>query len=288
MNNSNVTDNIWLDGSILSIEDANISPLTHGLHYGTGAFEGIRVYNGNIFKLQQHLERFLNSSKILLMEFEFSIEELTKACEKIIKLNNITEGYLRPLVFLGSQSMVMGADNKVHVMIISRTRPSPYLSNLVDKKSLSLNISSTIKPSPESFPYKAKASGLYLLNHIAKKRAIAQNYDDSLMLDYRNFIAEATTSNFFIVKNKMLYTPTTECCLDGITRRTIIEIAKENNISVFEKHLTLEDIETADEAFLCGTAAEMNAISSIENKKFSNNPMSQFLYSKFYQLTQNL
>jgi branched-chain amino acid aminotransferase len=288
MNNHNTTTYLWLDGKSLAKDETSISPLTHGLHYGTGAFEGIRVYHGKIFKLTEHIERFINSAKILMIDIAFSAAELMQACEEIIKLNQITDGYIRPLVFLGDQRIEIGEDNNVHVMIACWKRPSPYFTTLIEKKPLRLNISSIIKPAPESFTYGAKASGLYILNHLAKKRAIAEGYDDSLMIDYRSFISEATTANFFMVKDGTLYTPTTECCLNGITRQVVIKISQENNIKVIEKHLSLADLKEADEAFLTGTAAEINAIFSIADYQFAANPISQFIYSKFYQLTQSL
>ncbi len=284
----NVKDNIyvWLDGKTLAKAAINIGPLTHGLHYGTGAFEGIRIYNGKIFKLKEHIDRLFLSAKTLMMELNFSIAEVMQACEQIALQNNVSDGYIRPLIFLGDQRIAIGAENNVHLMIACWSRPSPYLKTLVEKKPLRLKFSSLVKPAAESFLYSTKASGLYILNHLAKKRAISQGYDDALMLDHRAFIAEATTSNFFMVKDNKLYTPIAECCLNGITRQVIIEIAKANNIEVTEKYITREELSEADEAFLTGTAAEINAICSIAEYKYNDNPISQLLYDKLYQLTQ--
>lgn len=278
---------IWLNGEFLPMNEANINPLTHGLHYGTGAFEGVRVYNGKIFQLEEHIKRLFSSAKILMMDIPFLFDQVIEACLEIVKHNNIIDGYLRPLIFLGDQQISIGSENYSNIMLACWPRPSPYCKTLLDKKPLRLKVSSLVRPSAESFPYQAKASGLYILNHIAKKRAIAQNYDDAIMLDYRGYISEATTSNFFMVKNGDIYTPTTECCLDGITRKTIIKIARENNIKVVEKHITIEDLNDSDEAFLTGTAAEMNPIASIAEYVYKENPISQMLYLKFYQLTQS-
>lgn len=278
---------IWLDGKILAKTAANISPLTHGLHYGTGAFEGIRIYNGRIFKLKEHIDRLFLSAKILMMAINFSIAEVMEACQQIAIENKVSDGYIRPLIFLGDENIAIGAENKVHLMIACWKRSSPYLKTLMEKKALSLKISSFIKPAAESFLYSTKASGLYVLNHIAKKQATSKGYDDALMLDYRRFIAEATTSNFFMVKANKLYTPIAECCLNGITRQVIIEIAKANDIEVIEKYITPAELGEADEAFLTGTVAEINAISSIAEYKYANNPVSQLLYDRFYQLTQS-
>jgi len=279
---------IWLDGNFLLRESAKIDLLTHGLHYGTGAFEGIRVYNGKIFKLIEHIDRLFNSAKILLMEIAHNKAEIMDACLEIVKLNNIRDGYIRPLIFLNNQNTFVGADNKVQTMIACWPRPNIYQSDLLNKKALNLSISPFIKPAPESQPYEAKASGLYLINHLAKRKAINTGYDDSLMIDYRGFIAEATTSNFFMVKNDILYTPLPECCLKGVTRQVVIDIAKENKIEVKESHLMTEELSNASEAFLTGTAAEITAISSIEQYKFNAGPVSKLIYQCFYQLTMNL
>ncbi len=278
---------LWLNGAFIHENQANISPLTHGLHYGTGAFEGVRVYNGKIFYLEKHIKRLFNSAKILLMNIPFIMDHIMEACLEIVKLNYIDNGYIRPLIFLGDQQMFIGAENKVNIMIACWSRSSIYHKTLAEKKSLRLEISSFIRPPAGSFPYEAKASGLYILNHLAKKRAITQHYDDALMLDYRGYISEATTSNFFMVKDGELHTPTTECCLDGITRQIVIKLAKENNIRVVEKHISIECLKQSDEAFLTGTVAEITAIDSIAEHVYKNNPISQMLYSKFYQLTQS-
>ena len=278
---------LWLNGTFIHVNQANISPLTHGLHYGTGAFEGIRVYNGKIFHLEKHIKRLFNSAKILLMDIPFIMEHVVEACLEIVELNYINDGYIRPLIFLGDQQMAIGAENEVNIMIACWSRSSIYHKTLVEKESLRLKISSLIRPPAESFPYEAKASGLYILNHLAKKRAIMQDYDDAIMLDYRGHVSEATTSNFFMVKDGELHTPTTECCLDGVTRQIVIKLAKENNIKVVEKHISMECLKQSDEAFLTGTVAEITPIASIAEHMYKNNPISQMLYSKFYQLTQS-
>jgi branched-chain amino acid aminotransferase len=278
---------IWLDGKFFLEDEVKIGPKTHGLHYGTGAFEGVRVYNGKIFKLEEHINRLFNSAKILSMNIPFIEDQVIEAALEVVKRNDINDGYLRPLIFLGDQRMAIGSENITNIMLSCWPRPSPYCKTLLEKKALRLDISSSIRPPAESFPYEAKASGLYILNHLAKKKALAAGYDDALMLDYRGYVSEATTANFFMVKNGELYTPTTECCLDGITRQIIIKIAKESNIKVIKKHITMEDVFQADEAFLTGTAAEITAITSIAEHEYKNNPISQMLYLKFYQLSRS-
>lgn len=286
MQNSPSINHVWFNGKFFPKNEIKIDILTHGLHYGTGAFEGIRFYNGKIFKLEEHIVRLFNSAKILLMDIPFSFENITQACLEIIKLNNLKDGYIRPLIFLDNQSTAIGAENKVNVMITCWGRTTPYFSDIKDKKSLRLNISSIIKPSPKSIPYEVKASGLYIINHLAKKRSFNEGYDDCLMLDYRGYIAEATTSNFFMIKNNILYTPIPECCLNGVTRQVIIEIAQNNNVKVIEKYILPEELSDAEEAFLTGTACEIHPISSINQYEFKDNPITQMIYSKFYKLTQ--
>lgn len=278
---------VWLDGKFFHEDEVKIGPKTHGLHYGTGALEGIRVYNGKIFKLKEHIKRLFNSAKILTMHIPFIKDQIMEASIELVKLNNIDDGYLRPLIFLGDQRMAIGSENITNIMLSCWLRSTPYYENLLEKKSLSLEISSLVRASPESFPYGAKASGLYILNHVAKRRAIGKGYDDALMLDYRGYVAEATTSNFFIVKDGVIFTPTTECCLSGITRQIVIQIAQENGIEVIEKHITMEEVKKADEAFLTGTAAEITAISAIADYEYKDNPISQLIYSKYYQLTRS-
>jgi branched-chain amino acid aminotransferase len=280
---------VWYNGNFFPKDQCPISPLSHGLHYGTGAFEGIRVYNGKIFKLAEHIERLFNSAKMLTFEIPFLGLHITDACKKLIEINNIKDGYIRPLIFLDDARMEIGNRvNATNVLIACWPRNDQYHSNLADKKSYSLTISSIMKIPPKSFPYNAKATGLYAINHLAKKDAIDKGYDDALMLDYKDMVAEATTSNFFMVKDNQLHTPTTECCLNGITRQTIIQIAKDHSIDVIERDISLEDLKTASEAFLCGTVSEITAISSINGHKYGDNPLTQKLYKHFYQLTQSI
>lgn len=280
---------VWYNGKFFIKDQCPISPLSHGLHYGTGAFEGIRVYNGKIFKLTEHIERLFNSAKTLTFEIPFIAIHIAEACKKLIEINNIQDGYIRPLIFLDDTRMDIGNKfNATNILIACWQRKDQYHSNLADKKSYNLTISSIMKIPPKSFPYIAKATGLYAINHLVRKDAIDKGYDDALMLDYKDMVAEATTSNFFMVKDNQLHTPTTECCLNGITRQTIIQIAKDNDIYVIERDISIEDLASANEAFLCGTVSEITAISSINDYKYGDNPITQKLYKHFYQATQSI
>ncbi len=277
---------IWLDGDFIIKDASKICHLTHALHYGAGAFECIGVLNGKIFKLREHIERLFHSADILLMDVPFFSGHLISACQELIKLNKIKDGYIKPLIFLESGGIAVVAGGKAHIMMVCLDSPSPFFATLCEKKSLRLKVSSLAKPVPTLFPYSVKTSGLHILNHVVKKRAINKGYDDALLLDYRGCIAEATTSNFFMVKNDIIYTPTTECCLDGITRQTVIEIAKKIGLDVIERHIFKKDLSVADEVFLTGTTSGICAVEAIEDYQYKNNPVSQLLYSKFYELMQ--
>lgn len=280
---------VWYNGNFFIKDQCPISPLSHGLHYGTGAFEGIRVYNGKIFKLEEHIERLFLSAKMLTFEIPFLAQHIADICKELIKINDIQNGYIRPLIFLDDTRMEIGNKfNNTNVLIACWPRNDQYHSSLAGKKSYNLTISSIMRIPPKAFPYKAKATGLYVINHLVRKDAIDKGYDDALMLDYKDMIAEATTSNFFMVKDNQLHTPTTECCLNGITRQTIIQIAKNNDIEVIERNITPEELPSASEAFLCGTVSEITAISSINGHKYGNNPITQKLYEYFYQATQSI
>jgi branched-chain amino acid aminotransferase len=278
---------LWLNGDFVKQKFVDIDRLTQDLYYKAGAFERVRIYNGKIFKLKEHIEQLVYSANILLMNHAFSIANIEQACIDLVARNNIENGYIKLLIFLDSNYST-DAENIVQVMIIGWNRIPSYSDDLTKKKSLNIKFSSIVKPPPRSFPYSTQISGLYLLNDIAKKRAINAGYDDALLFDYRGYSADATSSNFFIVKDGVLSTPTTECCFGGTTRQQVIDIAKENSIEVSERHITKLEVSEADEAFLTGTAIEIEVIKSISDYEYNHNPVTQLLYSKFYQLTQNL
>lgn len=283
--NKNLEQYIWLNGEFISAPKDKIDVLSHELYYGLGAFEEVRFYNGKAFNLDKHLELLFKSCKALSLNAPFSFQEIKDACIEIIKINKIEDGYIKPLVFLGNKDVTIGAENYINILIGCWSSISPFSKSLCDKSPLKLCISSAVKTSFNLLPYQVKASGLNILNQIAEKQAITQGYDGSLILDYRGYISESTLGNFFIVKNKTIYTPIPEYCFEGITRKIVIEIAIENNIEVQEKYITLEDLADADEAFITSTVSEISAITSIGDYIFKNNPISEFIYSKFYQLT---
>ncbi len=275
---------IWCNNQILIDKGAN-APLLHILH-NTGVCEIIRVYNGSLFMLDKHIERLFLSAKALMIEISFSVDQVKHACLSIIELNKIDNGSIRPSISLTRNQQT--SKTNIEILITHKNRTNTYSTNLSDKKALKINISSFIKPLSQDFLYSIQSSALCVLNHLAKKKSVTEGYDDSLILDCRRFIADATASNFFLIKNNIIYTPTTECCINGITRELILGLAQKEGIKTVEKHLTTEELLDSDEAFLCNTSIEINPIASIENKIYHNNPISQFLYSKFYQLTQEI
>ena len=277
---------IWLDGKHQKKIDTEL--LISNLDYSAGISEIIRVYNGKIFQLEQHLKRILASSKIIMMNINFSIKELTEACLELVKLNQLENGYIRLLLFLSDKYTIKNADEGIHVMLTCRKNLTADHVNLTEKKALRFNIASITKPSPDFHPYHVKANGLYLMHYVAKKHAIESGYDDSLMFDHRGFVADTSSANFFMVKDISLYTPTTKCCLDGITRQNIIDIARQNNIEVIEKDITREELFESDEAFAVNTIDDITPIASILAHEYKANPVSQLLYSKLYQQTQEL
>jgi branched-chain amino acid aminotransferase len=277
---------IWLDGKHQKKIDTEL--LISDLDYSAGISEIIRVYNGNIFQLELHLKRIIASSEMIMMNINFSIKELMEACLELVESNHIENGYIRLLLFLSDQYTTRNADEGIHVMLTCRNNLTADHVNLTEKKALRLNISSIIKPSPEFQPYHVKANGLYIMHYVAKKHAIEAGYDDSLMFDYHGFVADTSSANFFMVKDVSLYTPTTKCCLDGITRQNVIDIAKQNNIEVIEKDITREELFESDEAFAVNTIDDITPIASILSHEYKANPVSQLIYSKLYQQTQEL
>lgn len=272
---------IWMNGKLIPWQDAKTHIMDHGLHYASSVFEGERVYNSKIFKLQQHTIRLFNSAKLLGFEIPYSVEEIINATNEVIKAQKIENGYVRPIAWGGSDSMSIGLPNKINVAIACWEIPS-YLDK---KNELSkLCYSKWIKADPRSMPSQSKAGGLYITCNLSKKYAKDNGYDDAILLDYRGYVAEATVANLFMVKNKIIYTPIPDCFLNGITRQTIIEIAKSLDIEVIEKYITKEELEDADEIFLTGTAIEIRPIGYILEKQYQIGEITELLIEEYHKL----
>ncbi len=260
---------IWFNGKTVDWENANIHILNHGLHYASCVFEGERVYDGEIFKLEEHTKRLFYSATRMGIKVPYTEDEINDASKKIINIQKVQNGYVRPVIWRGSEMMAISAQkNKIHVAIATWEWGS-YFDPKLKLKGIKLNISKWRRPAPNTIPWDTKASGLYMICTLSKHEAEAQGFTDSLMLDYEGNIAEATGANIFF-KNKLgeLHTPIPDSFLDGITRREIIKIAKSKGVKVFERKIKPEEIKNFVGCFLTGTAAEVTPVSKIAEYDF--------------------
>lgn len=259
---------IWFDGQMVPWGDAKIHVLTHGLHYASCVFEGQRAYGGKVFKLREHTNRLIQSGQTLDFTIPYSADEIDEACRQVLAKNNLVDAYMRPVAWRGSEELsVPGRNNKVHLAIASWVWPS-YFSVEEKLKGIRLEWSKWKRPSPETIPCTAKAAGLYMICTLSKDAAMANGFADALMLDYRGYVAEATGANVFFVKGDEIHTPTPDCFLNGITRQTVIGLAKENGYKVIERHIKPEELSKFDECFLTGTAAELTPVSQVSEFMF--------------------
>ena len=260
---------IWFNGQLVNWSDVKIHVLSHGLHYASCVFEGERVYDGEIFKLEEHTERLFHSASRLGFKIPYSQESLNKACRDIVAAQKVKNGYVRPVVWRGSEMMAISAQKtKIHVAIATWEWGSYFDPNL-KLKGIKLDISKWRRPAPDTIPWDTKASGLYMICTLSKHEAEKKGFTDSLMLDYKGDVAEATGANIFF-KNKSgeLHTPIPDSFLDGITRRCIIDIAKSKNIKIVERKIKPEEMANFVGCFLTGTAAEVTPVSQIDTYKF--------------------
>ena len=255
---------IWYNNDLVDWQEAKLHVLSHGLHYGSFVFEGLRVYGGDIFKLEEHIERLFHSAKIMDIKIPYSKDEINTATKKIVSVQNVQNGYVRPFAWRGSEMMAVSAQQtKIHIAIAT-WEWGTYFDPKLKTEGIKLNISKWRRPAPDTIPWDTKASGLYMICTLSKHAAEREGYTDSLMLDHEGNVAEATGANiFFKDKNGELHTPTPDCFLDGITRRTVIEIAKSKNIKVNERKISPDELSNFVGCFLTGTAAEVTSISRI-------------------------
>jgi len=260
---------IWMDGKLVEWRSANIHVLTHGLHYASSVFEGERAYNGRIFKGTEHSKRLEFSATTLGMKLPYSTAELDAAKQLTLQKNGLTDAYIRPVAWRGSEMMGVSAQaNTIHVAIAVWEWPS-YFSAEAKMKGIRLTLSDWRRPSPDSAPVHAKAAGLYMICTLAKHKAEAAGYQDALMYDYRGYVAEATGANVFIAIDGKLHTPTADCFLNGLTRQTAIELARRNGIEVIERHIQPDELAKGTEVFLTGTAAEITPVGEIGAHRFT-------------------
>ena len=285
---------IWLDGRMVDWREANVHVLTHTLHYGVGVFEGVRAYNTpkgpSIFRLQDHTDRLFKSAGIVNMEIPYAKETINNAHIDVVNLNNLKESYIRPMCFYGSEGMGLRADNlKVHTMVAAWEWPS-YMEPEAREKGIKVKVSS-YKRQVRNPVASAKVNGNYVNSIVALNEALEAGFDEALLLDEEENVAEGSGENFFIVKNGILKTPDLEASLDGITRRTIIQLAKDMGMEVEIIKIKLHDVLESDEAFFTGTAAEVVPINSVNNESLGNGsrgPLTEILQSTYFDQVRGL
>ena len=273
---------IWFNGEMVPWRDAKLHVLSHALHYASAVFEGERCYGGKIFKLTEHSERLAFSAGELGFELPYSVAEIDAACIAVCQANDIVDGYIRPFAWRGSEMMGVSAQQtRINVAIAAWAWPS-YFSPEARMKGIRLKTSKWRRPSPETEPVHAKAAGLYMICTLSKHAAEAEGYDDCLMLDWRGQVAEATGANIFLVfGDGKLHTPTPDCFLDGITRQTVIELAKERGIEVIERVIMPDELKNATEIFLTGTAAEVTPVGAIDDLKFTVGDITRWMMEDY-------
>lgn len=277
---------IWFDGQLVPWRDANMHFLTHSLHYGSAVFEGVRAYGGLIFKLRDHTERLLRGARMLGYTIPYSADAIDAACISAMRANGLQDCYLRPAAWRGSDKVGLSPGGAtVHVAVAVWDWPA-YFSPERLANGIRLQHSQWRRPAPDTAPVHAKASGLYQICTMAKQRAEAEGYDDALMLDYRGLVAEATGANIFLVIDDRLHTPIPDCFLDGITRRTVIDLAGDAGIEVVERHIEPADLAHATEIFLTGTAAEIVPVGEIAELSFTPGAITREIASRYTKLTR--
>ena len=259
---------IRMDGEMVPWRDARVHVLTHALHYASAVFEGQRAYGGTIFKLDEHSARLRNSAKLLGFELPWTTAQISQACRDTMKANGLESCYMRPIAWRGSEQMGVAAQRTKPHMAIACWEWGAYFGAEVLEKGLRLGIARFRRPAPYTAPTASKAAGLYMICTISKHEAEAGGYDDALMFDWRGQVAEATGANIFFVKDGALHTPTPDCFLDGITRRSVIDLAKRRGVAVIERPIWPDELEGFEQAFLTGSAAEVTPISEIGPWRF--------------------
>lgn len=278
---------IWMDGELRPWREAKLHVLTHGLHYGGCVFEGERAYNGKIFKMREHHERLLKSAEWLDFTIPYTVEELDKAAMETLAANDITEGYVRPVAWRGSEQFGIAAQEcGVHTAIACWPWPKYFAPKGGEDAGLSLKTVEWVRPDPRSVPVQSKAAGIYMIGTMVKHQADRAGYDDALMLDVKGRVAESSGANIFFVKGNDIKTPEPECFLNGITRQTIIELAESMGLKVEVGTIMPDEIGEYDEVFLTGTAAEVAPVGKIDDKSYTIGPVTKKLATAYEELVR--
>ena len=285
---------IWFDGEIVPWREAKVHVLTHTLHYGLGVFEGVRAYDTEregaaIFRLHDHTDRLYRSAKILNIDIPFSKKQINEAQKLVVRENKLKEAYLRPMVFLGSEGMGLRAEGlKVHAIVAAWDWPS-YMSPEALTSGIKVRTSSYTRHHPNITMTKAKANGNYINSMLALREALDCGCEEALMLDVDGFIAEGSGENVFIVRDGVVYTPELSACLDGITRKTVINLAEKAGCKIVEKRITRDEVYVADEAFFTGTAAEVLPISELDGRSLGaghRGPLTELMQKQYFDLVR--
>ncbi|MBV9784496.1 MAG: branched-chain amino acid aminotransferase [Acidisphaera sp.] len=276
---------IWYDGALVAWREARLHVLSHGLHYASAIFEGERAYGGSIFRLREHTERLIASGAILGFQIPWSAATIDAACREVLAANGLSDAYVRPVAWRGTEQLaVAGAGTRIHLAIACWEWPNVFGADRMGGRRMC--IADWKRPHPETAPVRSKASGLYMIGTLAKNAAEAAGYDDALMLDWRGQVAEATGANVFFVIDGELHTPVPDCFLDGITRRTVMALARQRQMKVVERAIMPEEMARASEAFLAGTAAEISAVRQIGPYSFTPGDVTATLLGDFEKLVR--
>ena len=276
---------IWWDGALVPWRDARLHVLSHGLHYASAVFEGERAYNGHIFRLRDHTERLIGSARLLGFEIPYTAEQIDAACYETLRANNLTDAYVRPIAWRGSEQLAVSAQlTTIHLAIATWEWPSYFGAERM--RGIRLGMAEWRRPSPETAPTASKATGLYMIGTLSKHKAEAAGYDDALMLDWRGQVAEATGANIFFVMDGEIHTPTPDCFLDGITRRSVMSLAKNRQMTLIERAIRPDEMAGATEAFLAGTAAEVTPIREIGQYRFTPGQITETLLKDYEGLVR--
>jgi len=272
---------IWFNGELTNWRDTKVHVLTHALHYASSVFEGQRAYGGEIYKLNEHSERLKKSAEILGFEIPWSVEEINQACRDAMKANNLVDCYVRPIAWRGSEQMGVSAQkNKINLAVAAWEWGS-YFPMEERLKGIRIAIAEYRRPDPRTAPVHAKAAGLYMICTIEKHRAEAAGYSDAMMLDWQDRVAECTGANIFFVKDGVIHTPIADCFLDGITRRTVIGLAKKRGFEVVERRIMPDELDDFSECFITGSAAEVTPVSEIGPHRFTPTDISKNLIEDY-------
>jgi branched-chain amino acid aminotransferase len=277
---------IWLDGQFVPWREAKVHVLTHALHYASSVFEGERMYGGEIFELTEHTKRLFRSAEILDFQIPYTVAEIDAACKETCARNGLTDCYVRPIAWRGPEQMGVSAQQtKVHVAVAAWEWPS-YFKPEEKAKGIRMTFAKYRRPDPATAPTASKASGLYMICTLSKHAAEREGYTDALMLDWRGYVAESTGANIFLVRDGVIHTPTPDCFLDGITRRTVMRLAREKGFEVVERHIPAEELPTFSEVFIVGTAAEVTPVAEIGPHTFRPGNISLSLMDDYARLVR--